>query len=80
MFVPVFGRWAVTLFALSLGIGCLGAAVEIALNAGYVLAQAFGWTWGADKRRRDDRPLRSRSPACWRSRRPSRCSGSIHCG
>ena len=42
-----------TLFALSLGIGCFGAAVEIALNAGYVLGQAFGWTWGIDKKRRD---------------------------
>jgi Mn2+/Fe2+ NRAMP family transporter len=53
MFVPVFGRWAVTLFALSLGIGCFGAAVEITLNAGYVLGQAFNWTWGIDKKRRD---------------------------
>ena len=53
MFVPVYGRWAVTLFALSLGIGCFGAAVEIALNGGYVLGQAFGWTWGIDKKRRD---------------------------
>jgi Mn2+/Fe2+ NRAMP family transporter len=53
MFVPVYGRWAITLFALSLGIGCFGAAVEIALNAGYVLGQAFGWTWGIDKKRRD---------------------------
>jgi len=32
--VPVYGRWAVLLFALSLGVGCFGAAVEIALNAG----------------------------------------------
>lgn len=53
MFVPIFGRWAVTLFALSLGIGCLGAAVEITLNAGCVLGQAFGWTWGIEKQRRD---------------------------
>jgi len=53
MFVPVFGRWAVTLFACSLGVGCFGAAVEITLNAGYVLAQSFGWTWGVDKPRRD---------------------------
>ena len=53
MFVPVYGRWAVTLFALALGIGCFGAAVEIALNTGYVLGQAFGWTWGIDKKRRD---------------------------
>jgi Mn2+/Fe2+ NRAMP family transporter len=53
MFVPVFASWAVPLFALSLGIGCFGAAVEIALNVGYLLAQAFGWSWGADKPRRD---------------------------
>jgi Mn2+/Fe2+ NRAMP family transporter len=53
MFVPVYGRWAVALFALSLGIGCFGAAVEIALNAAYALGQAFGWTWGIDKARRD---------------------------
>jgi Mn2+/Fe2+ NRAMP family transporter len=53
MFVPVFGRWAVTLFALSLGIGCFGAAVEITLNTGYVLGQALGWTWGIDRKRRD---------------------------
>lgn len=53
MFVPVYGHWAVTLFALSLGVGCFGAAVEIALNAGYVLGQALGWTWGINKKRRD---------------------------
>jgi Mn2+/Fe2+ NRAMP family transporter len=53
MFVPVYGRWAVTLFALSLGVGCFGAAIEITLNAGYVLAQSSGWSWGADKKRRD---------------------------
>jgi Mn2+/Fe2+ NRAMP family transporter len=53
MFVPVFGRWSVTLFALALGVGCLGAAVEIALNAGYVLAQAFGCPWGVEKKRRE---------------------------
>jgi Mn2+/Fe2+ NRAMP family transporter len=53
MFVPVFGRWAVMLFALSLGVGCLGAAVEIALNGGYLLSQAFGWSWGVEKKRVD---------------------------
>jgi Mn2+/Fe2+ NRAMP family transporter len=53
MFVPVFGRWGVTLFALALGVGCFGAAVEIALNGGYLLAQAFGWTWGVEKKRQD---------------------------
>jgi NRAMP (natural resistance-associated macrophage protein)-like metal ion transporter len=53
MLVPVFSRWAIPLFALALGIGCFGAAVEIALNAGYVFAQVFGWSWGANKPRRD---------------------------
>jgi len=52
MFVPVFGRWAVALFAVSLGIGCFGAAVELTLNAGYVSAQVLGWSWGANKPRR----------------------------
>ena len=53
MFVPAFGSRGVILFALALGVGCLGASVEIALNVGYLLSQAFGWTWGADKKRRD---------------------------
>ena len=53
MFVPVFDRWAILLFAAALGIGCFGAAVEITLNAGYVFAQVFGWSWGANKPRRD---------------------------
>jgi Mn2+/Fe2+ NRAMP family transporter len=53
MFVPAFHRWAVGLFAVSLGIGCFGAAVEIALNAGYAFSQALGWPWGANKPRRD---------------------------
>jgi Mn2+/Fe2+ NRAMP family transporter len=52
MFAPVFGHWAVTLFAMALGVGCFGAAVEITLNAGYILAQSFGWSWGAEKPRR----------------------------
>jgi Mn2+/Fe2+ NRAMP family transporter len=53
MFVPVFEQWAVPLFALALGIGCFGAAVEIALNTGYLFAQVFGWSWGANRPRRD---------------------------
>lgn len=52
MFDPVFGSWGTALFAISLGIGCFGAAVEIALNAGYALAQSFGWSWGANLPRR----------------------------
>lgn len=53
MLLPVFHRWGVALFACSLGIGCFGAAVEIALNAAYAFSQALGWTWGADKPRAD---------------------------
>jgi Mn2+/Fe2+ NRAMP family transporter len=53
MFVPVFHHWAIPLFALSLGIGCFGAAVEITLNSGYVFAQGLGWSWGANKPRRE---------------------------
>jgi len=53
MFVPAFGRWAVGLFAAALGVGCFGAAVELALNAGYTFAQVFGWSWGANRPRPD---------------------------
>jgi Mn2+/Fe2+ NRAMP family transporter len=53
MFVPAFHRWAIGLFAASLGIGCLGAAVEISVNAGYTASQVGGWNWGATKRRKD---------------------------
>ena len=44
------GRHAVRHFARH---WLLWAAVEIALNAGYVLGQTLGWTWGIDKKRRD---------------------------
>jgi Mn2+/Fe2+ NRAMP family transporter len=53
MFVPPFGHWAVGLFAACLGIGCLGAALEITLNTGYLFAQILGWQWGANKPRRE---------------------------
>jgi Mn2+/Fe2+ NRAMP family transporter len=54
MFVPPFGDWAVGLFAACLGIGCLGAALEIALNTGYLFGQILGWQWGANKPRREE--------------------------
>ncbi|WP_445638200.1 Divalent metal cation transporter [Nostoc sp. DSM 114161] len=41
-----FGYWGFVLFAASLGITCLGAALEITLDTGYIVAQAFGWNWG----------------------------------
>jgi Mn2+/Fe2+ NRAMP family transporter len=54
MFVPAFGRWAVALFALSLAIGCIGAALEISLNMAYLLSQVFGWSWSINKSRADN--------------------------
>jgi hypothetical protein len=66
-FVPVYGRWAVTLFATSLGIGCFGAAVEIALNAGYVLGQR-SVDVGIDKKRREVSASSPRFRSCFCSR------------
>jgi Mn2+/Fe2+ NRAMP family transporter len=51
--VPL-GSWGFTLFCLSLGIGCIGAALEIALDIAYIVAQTFGWDWGEDKRPTDE--------------------------
>lgn len=53
MFQPIFGQYGIAFFAAALGVGCFGAAVEISLNAGYLLSQGFGWSWGANRRRRD---------------------------
>jgi Mn2+/Fe2+ NRAMP family transporter len=49
----VFGRAGFWLFLLSLGIGCLGAALEISLALAYLLAQGMGWKWAEDARPRD---------------------------
>ena len=40
------GHWGFILFVASLGIACFGAALEIALSIGYLVAQGFGWKWG----------------------------------
>jgi Mn2+/Fe2+ NRAMP family transporter len=40
--------WGFFLFAASLGIACFGAAVEIILALAYLVAQGFGWNWGAN--------------------------------
>jgi Mn2+/Fe2+ NRAMP family transporter len=42
---PAFGRWGLYLFAASLGITCLGAALEVSLAQAYLVAQGFGWNW-----------------------------------
>lgn len=48
-----FGYWGFVLFAASLGITCLGAALEISLDTAYIVAQAFGWNWGENLHPRD---------------------------
>jgi Mn2+/Fe2+ NRAMP family transporter len=47
--VPL-GRWGFILFVASLGIACFGAALEIALQIAYLIAQGFGWKWGENIR------------------------------
>jgi len=51
---PVFGRWGLWLFAASLGIGCIGAALEIGLDVSYLAAQCFGWQWSENQRPKDE--------------------------
>lgn len=46
MLTEVFPFWGYTLFAVSMGIACLGAALEVALSMAYSFAQTFGWNWG----------------------------------
>jgi Mn2+/Fe2+ NRAMP family transporter len=45
-----FGRWGLWLFSGSLFIGCVGAALELALDVSYIIAQTFGWNWGEDEK------------------------------
>jgi Mn2+/Fe2+ NRAMP family transporter len=40
------GHWGFILFVVSLGVACFGAALEIALQIAYLIAQGFGWKWG----------------------------------
>lgn len=54
--LPALGRWALPLFAATLGICCFGAAIELALGTAYMLAQTFGWNWAeSDKPHREAR-------------------------
>jgi Mn2+/Fe2+ NRAMP family transporter len=46
MLTGAFPYWGYTLFAVSMGIACLGAAVEVSLSMSYTTAQTFGWNWG----------------------------------
>ena len=46
MLTQVFPFWGYVLFAVSMGIACLGAALEVSLSMAYSFAQTFGWNWG----------------------------------
>lgn len=48
------GLWGFRLFAASLAVACFGAALEIALELAYLLAQGLGWRWGENLRPRED--------------------------
>ncbi|HJT17104.1 MAG TPA: divalent metal cation transporter [Thermoanaerobaculia bacterium] len=48
MLTSAFPYWGYVLFAVSMGIACLGAAAEVALSMSYTFAQTFGWNWGED--------------------------------
>jgi Mn2+/Fe2+ NRAMP family transporter len=49
-----FGYWGFILLTASLGIACLGAALEISLELAYLAAQGFGWNWSKNQRPRDE--------------------------
>jgi Mn2+/Fe2+ NRAMP family transporter len=46
LLTKVFGGWGLVLFIASLAIACFGAALEVALQQAYLVAQGFGWNWG----------------------------------
>jgi Mn2+/Fe2+ NRAMP family transporter len=48
MLTTAFPFWGYALFAVSMGIACLGAALEVSLSMAYATAQTFGWNWGED--------------------------------
>ena len=50
LLVPVFGEKGFWLLVASLGIACLGAAMEITLQMAYLTAQGFGWNWSENQR------------------------------
>jgi len=54
LLIPVFGKTGFWLFVASLGIACLGAALEITLEIAYLAAQGFGWNWSENQRPLDE--------------------------
>ena len=54
LLTPVFGYWGFWLLVASVGIACLGAALEITLEIAYLTAQGFGWNWSENQRPLDE--------------------------
>jgi Mn2+/Fe2+ NRAMP family transporter len=54
LLVPVFGHTGFWLLVASLGIACMGAAMEITLQIAYLTAQGFGWNWSKNQRPLDE--------------------------
>jgi Mn2+/Fe2+ NRAMP family transporter len=54
MLTDAFPFWGFLLFAVSMGIACLGAALEVALAMAYSVAQTLGWNWGENLDPRED--------------------------
>ncbi len=52
--LPLGMKLGGVLFALALGIACFAAALQVALNLSYTVAQAFGWNWSEDLVPADD--------------------------
>ena len=54
LLIPVFGHKGFWLLVASLGIACMGAAMEITLQIAYLTAQGFGWNWSENQRPLDE--------------------------
>jgi Mn2+/Fe2+ NRAMP family transporter len=52
--VAPFGEWGLTLFAGSLAIACIGAALDVSLNLAYVVSQGLGWHWSENLKPHED--------------------------
>jgi Mn2+/Fe2+ NRAMP family transporter len=46
MLTDAFPFWGFALFAVSVGIACIGASTEVGLSLAYAVSQTFGWQWG----------------------------------
>jgi Mn2+/Fe2+ NRAMP family transporter len=53
LLTSTLGQWGFYLFAATLFISCLGAALEISLATAYSFAQGLGWNWGESVHPRD---------------------------